>query len=37
MQAMRSALADDRFEDFYAETKARWRRGETLESNRDGA
>jgi queuine tRNA-ribosyltransferase len=37
MQAMRSALAADRFEDFYAETKARWRRGETLESNRDGA
>jgi queuine tRNA-ribosyltransferase len=37
MQAMRSALAGDRFEDFYAETKARWRRGETLESNRDGA
>jgi queuine tRNA-ribosyltransferase len=37
MQAMRSALADDRFEDFYAETKARWRHGETSGWNRGGA
>ena len=37
MQAMRSALAGDRFEDFYAETKAGWRRGEASGSNRNGA
>jgi queuine tRNA-ribosyltransferase len=37
MQTMRSALAGDRFEDFYAETKAGWRRGEASGSNRKGA
>jgi queuine tRNA-ribosyltransferase len=36
MQGIRSALAKDRFRDFYSETKAGWRNGEAASGAREG-
>jgi queuine tRNA-ribosyltransferase len=36
MQGIRSALAKDRFRDFYSETKAGWRMGEAASEAREG-
>ena len=36
MQGIRSALAKDKFRDFYSETKAGWRKGEAASGTREG-